>query len=73
MKTLAAISVLLVMAGCQTVPPAPDPVVTYKTKVVDTGCNWTKIITVSKQDVLTDETAAEILAHDKAYTTNCKK
>lgn len=36
------------------------------------SCAWVKIITVSKQDVLTDETAKEILSHNQKVEEICK-
>lgn len=104
---------LAILAGCAT-EPAPDsaPIVSYKPKVIDTACNWTKLITVTDrrkftdaaakviidqanadikaglltpqailfkaivatdQDWLTPVTSKEVLAHDDAYTANCKK
>lgn len=73
MKTLLLIVCLLVMlAGCSTMNGAgTEPRVEYKTKVVDTACDWTKPIYVSKADVLTDETAATILAHNRAGARVC--
>ena len=35
-------------------------------------CAWVKIITVSKADVLTDQTAREILSHNEKVETICK-
>jgi hypothetical protein len=45
--------------------------VQVKTRFVDTGCDWTKPIFVSKGDVLTDETAKAILAHNLAGAKQC--
>ncbi|WP_231927758.1 hypothetical protein [Caballeronia cordobensis] len=42
-----------------------------KTRFVDTGCDWTKPIYVSENDVLSDETARAILAHNKAGAAQC--
>jgi hypothetical protein len=39
--------------------------------MVDTGCDWTKPLYVSKADVLTDATAAAILAHNLAGAKQC--
>ena len=36
-----------------------------------TECAWVKIITVSNDDKLTNETAAEILAHNRKVETVC--
>ncbi|MFM0495575.1 thioredoxin domain-containing protein [Paraburkholderia caledonica] len=51
--------------------PAAEPLVQVKTRFVDTGCDWTKPIYVSKGDVLTDETAKAILAHNLAGAKQC--
>lgn len=60
------------LPGCSTTNGAgTEPRVEYKTKVVDTACDWTKPIYVSKADVLTDETAATILAHNRAGARVC--
>lgn len=40
------------------------------TNVID-GCSWVQIITVSKDDVLTDQTAREILAHNEKVEAIC--
>ena len=42
-----------------------------RTKIVDTACDWTKPIYVDKADVLTNETAAAILAHNRAGAKVC--
>ncbi|WP_244137688.1 hypothetical protein [Burkholderia sp. BCC1644] len=42
-----------------------------KTRVVDTACDWTRPIYVSKTDVLSDETAKQLLAHNVAGAKNC--
>lgn len=43
----------------------------YQTKLVDTACDWTRPIYVDKADVLSDETAATILAHNRAGAKVC--
>ncbi len=48
-----------------------EPLVQVKTRFIDTACDWTKPIYVSKGDVLTDETARAILAHDLAGAKQC--
>jgi len=50
---------------------AAEPLVQVKTRFIDTGCDWTKPIYVSKGDVLTNETADEILAHNKMGAVKC--
>jgi hypothetical protein len=42
-----------------------------KTRTVDTACDWTKAIYVDKADVLTDDTAKAILAHNRAGAKVC--
>ncbi|EIF30985.1 hypothetical protein BCh11DRAFT_06497 [Burkholderia sp. Ch1-1] len=51
--------------------PAAVPEVQVKTRIIDTACDWTKPIFVSKTDVLSDETARQILAHNMAGEKNC--
>lgn len=68
MRIFIAFPFILTLAACaHDVPPQ----VIEKTRTVDTGCEWTKPIYVSKSDVLTDETAKEILAHNKAGAARC--
>lgn len=45
--------------------------VEYRPVVVDTGCKWTNIITVSSADVFTPVTARQILNHNETYERNC--
>jgi hypothetical protein len=35
-------------------------------------CSWVRVISVSKDDVLTDQTAREILAHNEKVEAVCK-
>lgn len=39
--------------------------------VATDSCAWVQIITVSRGDVLTDQTAREILAHNEKVETIC--
>ncbi|QDX22117.1 hypothetical protein FP568_13200 [Pandoraea pnomenusa] len=73
MKTLLLTLFLMVtLAGCCTTSGAgTEPRVEYRTKVVDTGCNWTSPIYVSKADVLSDETAKAILKHNQTGAKVC--
>lgn len=41
-------------------------------RVIDTGCLWTREIRVSQDDVLTDQTARQILGHNKARMVRCQ-
>lgn len=68
MRILIALPFLLTLAACATTQP-PEPRVV--TRTVDTGCEWAKPIFVSKADVLTDDTAKAILAHNKAGAARC--
>lgn len=63
----------LLLAGCASTAACPPtaPEVVTKTRVVDTGCDWVKPIYLDKTDVLSDATAAAILAHDKAGAQKC--
>lgn len=36
-------------------------------------CSWAKIITVSSKDVLTDETARQLLTHNETVDAICAK
>lgn len=61
------------LPGCSATNGAsrPEPQVVVQTKVVDTACDWTKPIYVDMADVLTDETAKSILAHNRAGAKVC--
>jgi len=60
---------------CLTVPLlvscATNGNVIEKINVVDTACSWVKPIYISKDDVLTDGTARQILANNRAYASSC--
>lgn len=51
------------LTGCVTNGPVIE--------LVDTACNWTGPILISKQDVLTDGTAKQILQHNENWEANC--
>jgi hypothetical protein len=40
---------------------------------IDTACSWVRVITISKDDVLTDDTARQILIHDEQVERVCNK
>jgi uncharacterized lipoprotein YajG len=64
MKNIAgSLLALVVLAGCAAPAAAPDPapIVSYKPQVIDTGCNWTKVITVTDQRKFTDAAAKVIM------------
>ncbi|WP_244123093.1 hypothetical protein [Burkholderia gladioli] len=62
---------LTALVACTSAPPAAPVQIETRTKVVDTSCSWTKPIYLNKADVLTDDTAAEILEHNRAGAKNC--
>lgn len=82
-KRLCAFAAVALLGACgnmqpapQAAPPvvvkAPDPVVVEKTKIVDTGCDWTSPIYIdSSKDVLTMETQRQILNHNKEGEKRC--
>ena len=61
----------MLLSSCTTTGRETDPEPRTITRTVDTACDWTKPIYVSKADVLTDDTAAAILAHNKAGAKVC--
>lgn len=63
----------LALTGCCTTSgvKAPEPQVVVQTRVVDTACDWTKPIYVDKADVLADDTARAVLAHNRAGAKVC--
>lgn len=63
-----------VLTGCMTDQlTQSDSQIVYKTRVVNTTCQDTKIISVSRDDRMTDQTWKEILAHNKAWMARCGK
>ena len=83
MNSVAKISLLLCAlgTGCAThkettaekVEAKVNPVVQPEVRVIDTSCDWIKIITVSNKDILTPETAQQILTDDKTKQKHCPK
>lgn len=55
---LLLLSLTMFASGCTTVTPV-------------TSCGWVKVITVSRSDVLTDETARQILGHNEKVEAIC--
>ena len=53
----------VLLTGCGITGPA---------RIVDTGCSWTRPIYVSKADILTDQTAVQILAHNETGAKRCR-
>ncbi len=61
------------LSACATSGPATEtePQVVTRTRTIDTGCDWTRPIYVSKADVLTDGTADQIRAHNETGAGKC--
>ncbi|WP_050883456.1 hypothetical protein [Burkholderia pseudomallei] len=69
---LAVLSSSCATDGPATKPAVPcEPQIVVKTRVTDTACDWTRPIYVSKTDVLSDDTARAILAHNTAGAKVC--
>ena len=49
------------------------PEIKTEVKVVDTSCNWVKVISISAADEITDGTARQLLAHNRQVVKNCPK
>ena len=66
---------MALLSSCATSGPATDtqcaPQIVTRTRVVDTACDWTAPIYVSKTGVISDATARAILAHNEAGAKNC--
>lgn len=63
LRSLAATSCLLLTACAGT---------GRVTEVADAGCYWARPIYVSRGDVLTDETARQVLAHNETWARRCR-
>jgi len=61
-RILTLIMLSSLMAGCG--------LIDKNTTFIDTGCDWTKTITASRQD--TEETKKQILAHDIERQKHCE-
>lgn len=61
-KLLVSLPALLLTA-CTTTGP--------EIKIVDTSCDWTRPIYVSRSDILTDGTARQLLAHNETGAARC--
>ncbi|KVV57914.1 hypothetical protein WT49_02430 [Burkholderia territorii] len=76
-RTLALCLLAVLSSSCATDGPATkaaapcEPQIVTKTRIVDTACDWARPIYVSKTDVLSDDTARQILAHNMAGAKNC--
>ena len=64
-RLLAICLMTMLIASCAKDLPAPV--------VVDTACNWVRIIYLTGHDieVLDPQTKRDILAHNKSVQTNC--
>jgi len=45
--------------------------VTKIPEIIDMSCEWVHFIYISKDDVLTDGTARQILNHNETFEKNC--
>ncbi|KVE29145.1 hypothetical protein WI93_09720 [Burkholderia vietnamiensis] len=77
-RTLVLCLLAVLSSSCATDGPATkqpavpcEPQIVTKTRVVDTACDWTRPIYVSKTDELSDATAKQILAHNQTGAKNC--
>ncbi|MBB5411967.1 hypothetical protein HDG34_005933 [Paraburkholderia sp. HC6.4b] len=67
---IALVLVSMSLAGCMVLQPAQQSSTPpIQTKIVDKGCEWVKFISASPDD--TPETKRQIIAHDKAFISNC--
>lgn len=57
---MVACLAMLSVSGCESVGPATEP-----------GCEWAQPIYVSRDDVLTEGTARQILRHNETWAANC--
>lgn len=71
---------ILAMTGCATQEQKPEAqqsrveeVISERTLVIDTACQWVAPIYIRKSDVLTIQTARSILNHNETWEANCKK
>lgn len=60
---LPGVLLALLLTGCETTGP--------EIKFIDTGCDWTRPIYVSKTDIVSDGTARQILAHNETGVKRC--
>jgi hypothetical protein len=66
--------VILLLTSCATNGQEIEPIkeiIKEKKIYIDTSCKWVQPIYISKADVLTDGTARQILAHNKAFVATC--
>jgi hypothetical protein len=60
MMSASALVSALLLSGCGTPGPVPSD-----------GCSWTRPILVSGDDVLTEDTAGQVLAHNETGARIC--
>lgn len=68
MQKLILMFASLGLAACTTLPGQS---IAYKTRTVDTGCEWARPIYISRADVLTEGTAQQIAAHNRTGAGRC--
>lgn len=61
-RTWFACLMLMCVSGCAT-----------NGSVIDSACDWVRPILISKDDVLTDDTARQILMLDEGWERACGK
>jgi len=74
---------MLLLMSCGITGPVPNSVgqaVQQKPVVIDTACDWVKpiLLTIKETDLIKDGTisrgtAAQILAHNRAFSAHCHK
>lgn len=70
MRALALSIIFLIVLGCSGSRP---PQVVMPPVIIDATCDWAGPIYVSREDVLTDETARQILSHNRSWSSICKE
>jgi len=65
LRTKFVLAAAGLLSGCATSGP--------EIRVVDLGCDWGRPILVSREDVLTEETAVQILAHNLILAERCPR
>lgn len=65
-RVLLLPSLVMLLSGCAT-----NGNVTNQPQIIDTSCEWVHFIYISKDDVLTDGTARQILTHNETVEKNC--
>lgn len=72
---LAVLTATTALAACSAAvqKTAAEPQIVYKTQIVDTGCSWSKLITMTPAEAinLPEDVAGQILAHDREWSAHC--